>query len=177
MCYGSQGADGRCRSIILAERQCPCSQHDYLWGTCGSWLYSVAVSPHVAGGLCGSLLVCAVLSEEKSAMFLYWSSNIYCKLQDVGTIVLAWPRKVLFCSSLQVMYHIVLFTLVFKNRFLSEKLCGFWGIFMPCKHKIVLIWFFKPHADLSVDDAEVVEILPCLDGTRMGLMVSRRKLF
>lgn len=47
---------------------------------------------------------------------------------------------------------------------------------MPCKCKIVLIWFLKPHADLTLDDAEVVEILPCFDGTGMGLeWVSRRK--
>lgn len=115
---------------------------------------------------CSVLVLCSL---KRKALFLYWNISIYCKLQAVRTVVLAWPCKVLFYSALQVMYHpIVPFKLVFKNRFFSEKLCGMWGIFMPCKCKIVLIWFLKPHADLNLDGAAVVEILPCFDVTRMG---------
>lgn len=36
---------------------------------------------------------------------------------------------------------------------------------MPWKSKIVLIWFLKPHAGLTLDPIEVNGILPCFDGT------------
>lgn len=39
---------------------------------------------------------------------------------------------------------------------------------MLCKCKIVLIWFLKPHAHRTLDDAEVVEILLALMGLEWG---------
>lgn len=125
------------------------------------WQHPCILQEDCVAASCSVLVLCSL---KRKALLLYWSSTICHKLQAVNTIVLAWPHKALFHSALQVMYHMVLFTLVFKNRFCSEKLCRIWGIFMPYKFKIVLIRFLKAHADLTLDDAEVVEILPCFDG-------------
>lgn len=105
----------------------------------GQWQHPCILQEGCVAASCSVLVLCSL---KRRALFLYWSSSIWHKLQAVSTIILAWPHKVLLCSALQVMYHMVLFTLVFKNRFFfSEKLCGIWGLFMPCKFKIVLIWF------------------------------------
>lgn len=46
---------------------------------------------------------------------------------------------------------------------------------MPYKCKIVLMFFFKAHAGLTLDPIEVNGLLPSFDRTRIELIVSREE--
>lgn len=176
-------AADQCRYITLAERRCYRPQHDYR-GTHGCLFNSVVVSLHLAEGLCNSCQLCSgiVRSEEKTSVSLLEQQqqnllqiasceHYYTGMTMQSLILFSSAGYVSSCCSVHTFFFFF-----FLEQFCSEKLCGIWGIFMPYKCKIVLICFLKPHAGLTLDPTEVNGILPCFDGTRMGLIVSREKL-